>query len=59
MTYSHSMEEPGNLEVSFKGVQAAPKHPNPFICETLELEDSRRLHVSGQGVFASSVAVHY
>jgi hypothetical protein len=38
VTYSHSMEEPGNLEISFKGVQASPAYVNPFISETLELE---------------------
>lgn len=38
VTYSHAMEEPGNLEVAFKGVQASPKYANPFISETMELE---------------------
>jgi hypothetical protein len=38
VNYSHSMEEPGNLEVSFKGVQASPAYVNPFVSETLELE---------------------
>ena len=32
------MEEPGNLEISFKGVQGSPKVGNPFVSETLELE---------------------
>jgi len=32
------MEEPGNLEVSFKSLQAAPKYGNSFFSETLELE---------------------
>ena len=30
VTYSHAMEEPGNLEVEFKGTQAAPKNDNAF-----------------------------
>jgi len=38
VTYSHAMEEPGNLEISFKGVQGSPKSGNPFVSETLELE---------------------
>jgi hypothetical protein len=38
VTYSHAMEEPGNLEVSFKGAQASPKYGNPFVSETMELE---------------------
>lgn len=38
VTYSYGLEEPGNLEVSFKGVQASPKYANPFISETMELE---------------------
>jgi hypothetical protein len=38
VTYSHDLEEPGNLEVSLKGVQASPKYSNAFLSETLELE---------------------
>jgi hypothetical protein len=38
ITYSHAMEEPGNLEISFKGAQASPKYGNPFVSETMELE---------------------
>jgi hypothetical protein len=38
VTYSHAMEEPGNLEVSLKGSSAAPKYANPFVAETMELE---------------------
>ena len=30
VTYSHAMEEPGNLEIEFKGTQAAPKNDNAF-----------------------------
>src|ERR1700749_4513811 len=54
VTYSHAMEEPGNLEVSFKGVQAAPKYANPFVSETMELEYGAQawwtteLYLSGQ-----------
>ena len=38
VTYSHALEEPGNLEVSFKTVQASPKYGNSFLSETIELE---------------------
>jgi hypothetical protein len=38
VTYSHSLEEPGNLEIALKGVQGSPKYANPFVSETLELE---------------------
>jgi hypothetical protein len=38
VTYSYGLEEPSNLEVAFKGVQASPKYANPFISETMEIE---------------------
>jgi hypothetical protein len=38
VTYSHALEEPGNLEVEFKGVQASPKYGNPFTSATIEFE---------------------
>jgi hypothetical protein len=38
VTYSHALEEPGNLEVAYKGVQASPKYGNAFSSGTLELE---------------------
>src|SRR5271170_3195888 len=38
VTYSDALEEPGNLEVAVKGVQAAPKNANSFSSATLELE---------------------
>src|SRR6201995_604012 len=38
VTYSSDLEEPGNLEVSSKTVQASPKYGNSFVSETLELE---------------------
>ncbi len=42
VTYSHDMEEPGNLEISLKGVQGSPKYGNPFVSETMELEYGRK-----------------
>jgi len=38
VTYSDVMEEPGNLEISYKGINAAPKNANTFNSATLELE---------------------
>jgi len=38
VTYSDALEEPGNLEISYKGVQASPKGANTFNSGTLELE---------------------
>lgn len=38
VTYSHHMEEPGNLEIAFKGVQGSPQYANSFVGGTIELE---------------------
>jgi hypothetical protein len=38
VTYSDSLEEPGNLEISYKGINASPKNANTFNSATLELE---------------------
>lgn len=38
VTYSTDLEEPGNLEIAFKGLAAAPKQANAFASHTLELE---------------------
>ncbi|HEY0703418.1 MAG TPA: hypothetical protein VGD60_11670 [Candidatus Acidoferrales bacterium] len=38
VTYSAALEEPGNLEVSFKNTQAAPRNANPFLGTAMELE---------------------
>jgi hypothetical protein len=38
VTYSDALEEPGNLEVAYKGVSAAPKDTNSFNSATVELE---------------------
>jgi hypothetical protein len=38
VTYSAAMEEPGNLEISYKGIQAAPQNANKFNSATMELE---------------------
>jgi len=38
VTYSDVMEEPGNLEISYKGIEASPKNANTFNSATLELE---------------------
>jgi hypothetical protein len=38
VTYSDVMEEPGNLEISYKGIKAAPKNANAFNSGTVEFE---------------------
>jgi hypothetical protein len=38
VTYSHAMEEPGHLEVEFRGNQGAPKYGNSFTSGTIEFE---------------------
>ena len=38
VTYSHQMEEPGNLEIAVKSVTGAPKGGNPFVATALEFE---------------------
>ncbi len=38
VTYSDAMEEPGNLEISYKGINAAPKNANAFNSATVEFE---------------------
>ncbi|HUJ40591.1 MAG TPA: hypothetical protein VLW54_08600 [Candidatus Acidoferrales bacterium] len=54
VTYSDSLEEPGNLEVAYKGVAASPRHANSFTSGTLELEYgatawwTTELYLSGQ-----------
>src|SRR5207248_3030439 len=38
VTYSHQMEEPGNLEMGLKSVSASPKGGNAFLANALEFE---------------------
>ena len=38
VTYSDVLEEPGNLEIAYKGINAAPTNANLFNSATLELE---------------------
>jgi hypothetical protein len=38
VTYSHEMEEPGNLEIEFKGVTAGPQNSNRFYAGDIEFE---------------------
>ena len=37
VTYSHRMEEPGNLEIAFEGTTASPAGGNPFLNSLLEI----------------------
>jgi hypothetical protein len=38
VTYSHVLEEPGNLEIASQNVGSTPKNANPFYSQTVELE---------------------
>src|ERR1700750_2265762 len=38
VTYSTDLEEPGNLEIEFKGNTGHPKFANAFFSDTVELE---------------------
>jgi hypothetical protein len=38
VTYSHELEEPGNLEIAAKGITGAPGNGNPFVATALEFE---------------------
>jgi len=54
VTYSDALEEPGNLEIATKNIQAAPRNGNSFVSSTLELEYgatawwTTELYLSGQ-----------
>jgi hypothetical protein len=54
VTYSHDLEEPGNLEIALKTTQGTPKFGNSFAGATLELEYGARgwwtteVYLSGQ-----------
>jgi hypothetical protein len=60
VTYSHALEEPGNLEVEFKGVQASPKFGNAFNSATVEFEYgatawwTTEVYLSGQHTYNDS-----
>jgi len=38
VTYSHEMEEPGNLELAAKSISGEPGNGNPFVATALEFE---------------------
>jgi hypothetical protein len=38
VTYSHQLEEPGNLEIETKSVTGSPRFGNPFVATALEFE---------------------
>jgi hypothetical protein len=38
VTYSHELEEPGNLEIAAKSITGSPQVGNPFVATALELE---------------------
>jgi hypothetical protein len=38
VTYSHQLEEPGNLEIAAKSITGSPRHGNPFVATAVEFE---------------------
>src|SRR6266404_7685517 len=60
VTYSHRMEEPGNLEIAFQGTTASPGGGNRFLSGLLEIEYGVRawwtseVYFSGQNTFGES-----
>ncbi len=60
VTYSHRLEEPGNLEIAYRGLQASPSGGNAFTSGTLELEYgatawwTTELYLNGQHTFNDS-----
>lgn len=60
VTYSHHMEEPGNLELATKSLFASPKQANSFLAHQLELEYgvktwwTSELYLNGQSTFNES-----
>src|SRR5438094_6518767 len=54
VTYTHTLEEPGNLEVATNLVSASPKGGNPFLNTLVEIEYgvkgwwTTELYLSGQ-----------
>jgi hypothetical protein len=54
VTYSHDLEEPGNLEIANKNIAGSPAHAGTFMSTTLELEYgatgwwTTELYLSGQ-----------
>ena len=61
VTYTHQMEEPGNLEIAANQVTARPDGGNRFLNQLTELEYGARawwtteLYLSGQGTWHDSV----
>src|ERR1700741_2238121 len=60
VTYSHQMEEPGNLEIATRSVTASPKGGNSFVASALEFEYGVRawwtseVYLSGQSTSKES-----
>ncbi len=52
VTYSDALEEPGNLEISYKGLNATPKNVNTFNGATLELEYGLKAYWTTEVYFA-------
>ena len=60
VTYSHQLEEPGNLEIAAKSITASPRGGNAFVATALEFEYgvngwwTAELYLDGQATFNES-----
>lgn len=60
VTYSHQMEEPGNLEIESKTLAGSPKGSDPFVANSVELEYgvkgwwTTELYLDGQSTWGQS-----
>jgi hypothetical protein len=60
VTYSHQLEEPGNLEVENKAIGGSPRGGNGFVANALELEYgvkawwTTELYLDGQSTYGES-----
>jgi hypothetical protein len=60
VTYSHELEEPGNLEISAKSVTGSPRLGNPFVATAVEFEYgvngwwTAELYLDGQTTISES-----
>ncbi len=58
VTYSHVLEEPGNLEIASQNVGATPKNANPFYSQTVEIEYGVTAWYTAEVYFQGQSTVH-
>jgi hypothetical protein len=58
VTYSDTMEEPGNLEISYMGIHAAPQNANAFNSATIEFEYGLKAYWTTEVYLAGQTTQH-